>query len=556
MNLSNLSHNENDTTFHGNRFLKNLIDRAQIETKKKSTSTTTLNRSSHLPVNGKNTHALVIAPVSRRFLSDKPVNHRLDFLNYSLSLMRSMHEHGDQEPTLDVLSYKHLAYLLDSFIYYFRESGINESASTAKTNWREITEEPSTNSVNEPAPNEDTVNSNHSFFQRSPSTLCLSSLGPDPFQINIDDSLPLACRPQLLQPICRKEDLFGRFLYDQTAVRYSQLSSQLGLSHREHSIPDFLQPTYLNFFNTTEDKTNIKTRDDDRKSLLPILGRNQPLPFAGMAVDVLLDLSSGLLPSNRSSSLRKKYVFATARRDSRERISSFFRQDQTPHSILLNGSHEYLLARWRFSIELFVKLFLDDVGNEPGSVINESSGFSAREQRFRHDMERLKNAHQKDIRFEAMERDRALLVQKTFRTLNTYYYRNHSMNSSSSSVPPLAVQRVKVTFKDEPGEGSGVARSFYASIVEVGEIPAAARTSDHLSFRRQSCPKRNYPFSNWVRTVSRRQLNRHPVHCRHRTPNGNSVRHASVAPPSPRTYAAAIAVRPRCFSPPKHDPFD
>ncbi|CAF5203992.1 unnamed protein product, partial [Rotaria magnacalcarata] len=159
-----------------------------------------------------------------------------------------------------------------------------------------------------------------------------------------------------------------------------------------------------------------------------------------MAVDVLLDLSAGLISSNR-------------------------RRQQTSHSMLLNGSHEYLLARWRFSIELFVKLFLDDVGMESGSIINESSGFSAREQRFRHDMERLKNAHQKDIRFELMERDRILLIQKTFRTLNSYYYRNQNM-SSSSSVPPLAVQRVKVTFKDEPGEGSGVARSFYSSIVE------------------------------------------------------------------------------------------
>jgi hypothetical protein len=55
-------------------------------------------------------------------------------------------------------------------------------------------------------------------------------------------------------------------------------------------------------------------------------------------------------------------------------------------------------------MELFVKLFLDDVGNEPGSIISESSGFSAREQRFRHDMERLKNAHQKDIRFEAVRK--------------------------------------------------------------------------------------------------------------------------------------------------------
>lgn len=65
-----------------------------------------------------------------------------------------------------------------------------------------------------------------------------------------------------------------------------------------------------------------------------------------------------------------------------------------------------------------------------------------------------------------MERDRILLIQKTFRTLNTYYYRTQNL-SCSSSVPPLAVQRVKVTFKDEPGEGSGVARSFYSSIVEV-----------------------------------------------------------------------------------------
>lgn len=71
-------------------------------------------------------------------------------------------------------------------------------------------------------------------------------------------------------------------------------------------------------------------------------------------------------------------------------------------SIPYHGSYEYLLARWRFSIEIFVKLFLDDVGSETGSIINESSGFSAREQRFRHDMERLKNAHQKDIRFEAV----------------------------------------------------------------------------------------------------------------------------------------------------------
>jgi hypothetical protein len=48
MTLSNLTHNENDTTLHGNRFLKNLIDRTQIETKKKSTT----NKINNLPTNG------------------------------------------------------------------------------------------------------------------------------------------------------------------------------------------------------------------------------------------------------------------------------------------------------------------------------------------------------------------------------------------------------------------------------------------------------------------------------------------------------------------------
>lgn len=48
--------------------------------------------------------------------------------------------------------------------------------------------------------------------------------------------------------------------------------------------------------------------------------------------------------------------------------------------------------------------------------------------------------------------------------LNTQY---NLYNKRTSNAPPLAVNRVKVTFKDEPGEGSGVARSFYTAIAEV-----------------------------------------------------------------------------------------
>lgn len=62
-----------------------------------------------------------------------------------------------------------------------------------------------------------------------------------------------------------------------------------------------------------------------------------------------------------------------------------------------------------------------------------------------------------------MERDRTQLLLMTFKELNTQY---SSYNRRTSSSPPLAVNRVKVTFKDEPGEGSGVARSFYTAIAE------------------------------------------------------------------------------------------
>lgn len=60
-----------------------------------------------------------------------------------------------------------------------------------------------------------------------------------------------------------------------------------------------------------------------------------------------------------------------------------------------------------------------------------------------------------------VERDRAALLTGTLKQLNMQYNRR-----SSTSGPPLCVHRIKVTFKDEPGEGSGVARSFYTAFCQ------------------------------------------------------------------------------------------
>lgn len=59
-------------------------------------------------------------------------------------------------------------------------------------------------------------------------------------------------------------------------------------------------------------------------------------------------------------------------------------------------------------------------------------------------------------------RSRNQLVTQSFKQLNTYFNRR-----TNTTGPPLAVHRVKVTFTDEPGEGSGVARSFYTALANV-----------------------------------------------------------------------------------------
>ena len=56
------------------------------------------------------------------------------------------------------------------------------------------------------------------------------------------------------------------------------------------------------------------------------------------------------------------------------------------------------------------------------------------------------------------------LIVQAFKEFNSHY-QTHSRRISPTQ-PPLLVNRVKVTFQNEPGEGSGVARSFYTALAE------------------------------------------------------------------------------------------
>lgn len=83
-----------------------------------------------------------------------------------------------------------------------------------------------------------------------------------------------------------------------------------------------------------------------------------------------------------------------------------------------------------------------------------------------------------------MNRDKHTLISDVFNYLNTQYARRSSSTTQDVNTAPLACNRVKVTFKDEPGEGTGVVRSFYSALADAitdmtylpreGEVPPSS----------------------------------------------------------------------------------
>lgn len=143
---------------------------------------------------------------------------RRDFLTYALSLMRShSSEHRDSLPVLDITALRHIAYVVDGIVYYMRSSTDNDKSDSSS--WTDADENENDDSEYEIQMNCDNesiddelsnVSGNrHTFFQRSESTLCLGCPPPDPFNLPMNEALPLADQPHLLHPNASREDLFG-----------------------------------------------------------------------------------------------------------------------------------------------------------------------------------------------------------------------------------------------------------------------------------------------------------------------------------------------------------
>ncbi|KAL7984136.1 hypothetical protein Chor_002706 [Crotalus horridus] len=356
---------------------------------------------------------------------------RGDFLNYALSLMRSHNdEHSDVLPVLDVCSLKHVAYVFQALIYWIKAMNQQTTLDTPqleRKRTRELLELGLDNEDSEHENDDDTNQSttlndkdedslpaetgqNHPFFRRSDSMTFLGCIPPNPFEVPLAEAIPLADQPHLLQPNARKEDLFGR-------------PSQGLYSSSANSGKCLLEVTM------------------DRNCL-------------------------EILPTKMSYAANLKNVMSMQYRQKKEEEQNVPSEESEgskpgPPQCSFMGmviSHDMLLGRWRLSLELFGRVFMEDVGAEPGSILTELGGFEVKESKFRREMEKLRNQQSRDLTLE-VDRDRDLLIQQTMRQLNNHFGRR-------CATTPMAVHRVKVTFKDEPGEGSGVARSFYTAIAQ------------------------------------------------------------------------------------------
>lgn len=368
--------------------------------------------------------------------SDPNVSRR-DFLGYAMSLMRAQsNDHYDSMPVLDVASLKHVAYIFDAFFYYIRQGIKCEQEREAKEA-NKVTRE-------------------HGFFKRTSSTLFLGCPPPDPFLAPFHQTLPLADKPHLLTPNARREVLFG-------------VPRPLNAQQTEEMIRN--QPTSMSIFKRLQPKWSEEVTQPALKTgSQGDFSSSQPQQHRSVIV---------MGPSAKRGATVSNLPTVPAPFSGHEyaKVSTIYPNlisavDESGNKLYFGNQreHDHLLGRWRLLLEAFGRLFVDDVGIEPASIINELITFQVKESKFRREIERLRTSssslspgsliQQRDFHLLRLERERGALLQQTFKELNNLF-----------SSPPKKgynqfVNRVKITFKNEPGEGTGVARSFFSAFCE------------------------------------------------------------------------------------------
>lgn len=344
------------------------------------------------------------------------------------------------------------------------------------------------------------------FFKRSNSTLCLGAESPDPFAYSLEESLPLASKPHLLQPYSRIQDMFK--VKSNNVAQFISLKNIGLMSYNLRNKTPILKGPYLFNQNKLEKTEQTLNKDSDVKSKNVDSSQKSNKSSRKKSSKFLNQFEKRLL---KLSYLNDQYL--------KEASQSFVSRPNN------------LVDRWRLTVDLFGRVFCDDVGLESGSIIRQLGGFQLKEAKFRREMERLRNIATRELLME-VERDRSHLLHTTFKSLNNMYNLQYTRraaaaanigcgsgtSSSASSLlpPPLCLNRIKVTFKDEQGEGSGVARSFYTAFAEAilsdSKLPSFENSTTLTSSTSQNTNVSYVPFNmlqryrNSTRAASQAEL--------------------------------------------------
>ena len=84
--------------------------------------------------------------------------------------------------------------------------------------------------------------------------------------------------------------------------------------------------------------------------------------------------------------------------------------------------HDILLGRWRLTLDLFGRVFVNDVGLETGSIISELGGFPVKEAKFKREMEKLRNSKTVDLVLSKLDRDRNNLIVQSFKVCTYLFF--------------------------------------------------------------------------------------------------------------------------------------
>uniref|UniRef100_A0A914X892 HECT domain-containing protein n=1 Tax=Plectus sambesii TaxID=2011161 RepID=A0A914X892_9BILA len=396
---------------------------------------------------------------------------RKDFVGYLLSLMRAhSSEHGDDLPVIDYGSLRPVAHIVDSLFALMDAVSRADTPPPDAVNLADLfdqyADQEGESSSSAETPNESSM---RRFFQRSKSLLypgVSTRLGA--FEHSISDSLPLADKPHLLRPETSKERMFGVPGKSMVIADHKEAARDTGNPNVTHQ--SLAEPM------AAVNRVGETTPTQSTSRSAPVACPDTPVTSAVRTVlSSTVDMAAAV-----SSPTKRPNVIVHAKSASADKGKAQKMDTAPPPGVARvtlaqiaglseknddNGA-QILMGRWKRSLTLLAKVFHEDLSSyvpSEQSVLAQMAGFIVRETKFRKEMERVRGSQSKDLVME-VDRERHLLIQQTIKQLNQAFQRRSSCAVAGTA--PLAVHKVKVTFKEEPGEGTGVARSFYAAVAE------------------------------------------------------------------------------------------